>query len=49
METILLLSSFSYFMVDGFCGIVGGYNDFWMNLHHAIIFISYFEFYRKYA
>lgn len=33
--------SFSYFIVDTILGVIQRYNDFWMNLHHAIIFIVY--------
>lgn len=40
-----MISSFSYFIVDTICGVIGGYNDFWMNFHHFIIFTSYADCY----
>lgn len=49
IETQILVSSFSYFVVDTVCGFVGGYNDFWMNLHHVIIFICYADGYFQYS
>lgn len=38
---MILEMSFSYFIVDTILGIIQRYNDFWMNLHHGIIFIVY--------
>jgi len=41
IEKMTLEMSFSYFLVDTVFGIIQRYNDFWMNLHHGIIFIVY--------
>ena len=49
LENMVMISSFSYFAVDTVWGFAGGYNDFWMNFHHVIIFVSYIDCYFQYA
>lgn len=47
LEFQLINSSFCYFIVDTAVGFIGGYNDFWMNVHHAVMFTSYLNTYYK--
>lgn len=41
VELLTIQVSFSYFLVDTAYGIVEGYNDLWMNVHHALMFACY--------
>lgn len=41
VEHLTIQISFSYLLVDTAFGIVEGYNDLWMNIHHVIMFVCY--------
>jgi TLC domain len=41
VEELTIQVSFSYFLVDTAYGLLDGYNDLWMNIHHTIMFASY--------
>ena len=41
LETLAIKSSFCYFVYDTVTGFIYKYNEFWMNVHHIALFITY--------
>lgn len=47
LEEQIVDCSLSYVVVDTFMGLYGKYNDFWMNVHHIVMFSAFVNAYIK--
>jgi TLC domain len=43
LELLLVRISMAYYLFDTVNGIFFDYNDFWMNVHHVLVFTAYFH------
>lgn len=43
LELLLIRISMAYYLFDTVNGVFFDYNDFWMNVHHVLVFSAYFH------